>query len=88
VIVIVALICLPGWIGRFPLIASIVFLFLLIVWRKRGPYLMINDLRLHWMDGRGLFEHSEDCYMNGGGTATFFKKRRERLQKDPKELFR
>ena len=49
---------------------------------------MIDDLRLHRMDGRGLFEHSEGCYMNGGGTATFFKKRRERLQKDPKELFR
>jgi len=49
---------------------------------------MVDDLRLHRMDGRGLFEHSEDCYMDGGGTATFFKKRRERLQENPRELFR
>jgi hypothetical protein len=86
--VIVVLISLPGWISGFPLITSIVFFLLLFILRRRGPYLMVDDLRLHRMDGRGLFEHSEDCYMDGGGTATFFKKRRERLQENPRELFR
>jgi hypothetical protein len=87
-IVIIALICLPGWVSGFPVISTMVFLVLLYIFRRRGPCLLLDDLKLHRMDGRDLFEHSEDCYMDGGGTATFFKKRRERLQKNPKELFR
>ncbi|MEM1514953.1 MAG: hypothetical protein QXH24_02755 [Candidatus Bathyarchaeia archaeon] len=54
--------------------AILIFAALLVVFRKKGIELMINDLRLHRRDRRGLFKHSEDCYMVGGKTATFIKK--------------
>lgn len=87
-LVILLLISLPVAIGGFPLVSLLIFLSLFIIFRRKSIFLMIDDLRLHRMDGRGIFEHSEDCYMVGGGTATFFKKRREKLQEDPKDLFR
>jgi len=69
-------------------ITTIGFATSLLITRKKGVKLLIDDLKLHKMDGRSLLEHSEDCYMTEGKTATFFKKRRERLQKNPKPIFK
>ena len=72
--------CLPILLTRFWLIGALTFAVLLFLRRKRSIQLLIDDLKLHRMDKRGLFRHSEDCYMMlGGKTATFVKKRCERL---------
>jgi len=82
------LVCLPGWMMGYYAITTIGFATSLLITRKKGVKLLIDDLKLHKMDGRSLLEHSEDCYMTEGKTATFFKKRRERLQKNPKPIFK
>ncbi len=74
------LVALPGWLLGFPHIATLTFFALLLASRKKGVGLLIEDLELHRIEGRGIFQHSEDCYMTGGEIATFVKKRREKLR--------
>jgi len=66
--------CLPGFLTGFWPITTLVLVLLLALFRKKGLKLLIDDLRLHRKDKRGLFQHSKDCYMMGGKTATFMKK--------------
>lgn len=81
IIIVIFLFCLPGWLFGYFFITTIIFVISLIVWKKKGLDLMIQDIKLHRMDGRNLFQHSEDCYMVGGNTATFLKKRKEMMKK-------
>jgi len=74
IIIATFILCLPGFLMGFWVISSLVFILLLILFRKKGLQLLIYDLRSHKKDGRGLFQHSKDCYMIGGKTATFMKK--------------
>lgn len=46
----------------------------LILFGRRFFEWMRNDLRIHKFEGRGLFEHSEDCVMVGGRRDTFLEK--------------
>lgn len=68
------IVCLPGFLTGFWAVSTLVFVLLLVLFRKKGLQLLIDDLRLHRKDKRGLFQHSEGCYMMGGKTATFMKK--------------
>jgi len=77
------LVALPGWLLGFPLVASLTLIAVLFLSRKKGVKLFIEDLKFHRMEGRGLFQHSEGCYMVGGGLATFVIKRREKLRGNP-----
>ena len=74
------LVALPGWLLGLLHIASLTLPILLLATRKKGVGLFIEDLRIHRMERRGLFQHSEDCYMTGGDVACFVKKRREKLR--------
>ena len=66
--------CLPGILTGLWHASILVFMLLLVLFRKRGLQLLIDDIRMHRKDKRGLFQHSQDCYMIGGKTATFMKK--------------
>ncbi|MEM2297684.1 MAG: hypothetical protein QXW86_09690 [Saccharolobus sp.] len=81
IIIVIFLFCLPGWLLGYFIITTSIFVVLLIVCKKKGLDLMIQDIKLHKMDGRSLFQHSEDCYMVGGRTATFVRKRKEKIKK-------
>lgn len=75
--------CLPGFLAGFWAATVPVFIILLIKFRDRGLKLFIEDLEQHRKDGRGLFQHSEDCYMAGGETASFMKKHLEKCKINP-----
>lgn len=81
IIIVIFLFCLPGWLFGYFFITTIIFIISLIVWKKKGLDLMVQDIKLHRMDGRSLFQHSENCYMVGGNTATFVKKRKEKMKR-------
>ncbi|MCS7114475.1 MAG: hypothetical protein RMJ15_00455 [Nitrososphaerota archaeon] len=70
--------CLPGFLAGFWAITALVLAALLVKFRDQGLKLFIEDLKQHKSDGRGIFQHSEDCYMTGGETATFMKKSLEK----------
>lgn len=76
----VFLFCLPLLLEGY---GSVAFLFLLaflaLFWNK-GPKLLIDDLRLHRIDGRSLFQHSKGCYMKRkDGIPTFVEKSLKKL---------
>lgn len=77
------LFCTPICLAGFWTVALVTFMILTFVFRKGTLMLIIDDLKNHRADGRGPFQHSEDCYMIGGKTATFMKKYLERKGKDP-----
>ncbi|MEM2779335.1 MAG: hypothetical protein QW791_00480 [Candidatus Bathyarchaeia archaeon] len=83
VILAIFIFCLPGLLTSFWVLSALFFLALLIKFRDKGLKLLIEDLRMHRRDGRGLFQHSENCYMVGGETATFMKKYLESHQINP-----
>ncbi|KXB02733.1 hypothetical protein AKJ43_00710 [candidate division MSBL1 archaeon SCGC-AAA261D19] len=75
----VLLFCLPLLFEGFQFIAMLFLLTFLALFWDEGPKLLIEDLRLHRMDGRGLFQHSKGCYMKvKKGTPTFIEKRWKR----------
>jgi hypothetical protein len=80
IVIAIFIFCLPIFLTEFWPISTLIFAALLVLFRKKGLKLLIADLRLHIKDGRGLFEHSEDCYMTGGKTATFMKNMIEERQ--------
>jgi hypothetical protein len=57
----------------------------MVMFRKESWKLMMDDLNNHRRDKRGIFQHSEDCYMVGGKTATFMRKYLERNKINPFE---
>lgn len=77
--------CLPGFFAGFWTVSTVVFAFLLVKFRSRGVQLFVDDLKSHRRDKRGLFQHSRDCYMVGGETATFMKKYFENRKSNPFE---
>ncbi|MEM1539617.1 MAG: hypothetical protein QXW82_06100 [Candidatus Bathyarchaeia archaeon] len=77
------ILCLPGFLTSFWVLSALFFAILIVKFRDKGVKLFIEDLRVHRREGRGLFQHSEDCYMIGGETATFMKKHLESCKIDP-----
>lgn len=74
------LFCLPLISTSFWFVGVLAFMGLIFLRREKSVKLLVDDVNLHRMDKRSLFQHSEGCYMvNGGKTATFMKKRCERL---------
>lgn len=70
----IILFCIPIYLIGFRAIALTVLMILAIKFRKESFQLIIDDLKNHLRDNRGIFQHSEDCYMIGGKTAAFMKK--------------
>lgn len=59
----------------FLLLASLIFVNLLLATVGKTFYFwVIEDLRIHKIEGRGLFMHSEECYMAKGNKHTFTDK--------------
>lgn len=81
----IALLCAPIFLMGAWIPATAIFMLLIVKFRRESLLLMIDDLRNHYRDGRGLLEHSKDCYMVGGQTATFMKKYLERKGVNPFE---
>lgn len=75
--------CLPGFLAGFWALSALFFTGLIVKFRDKGLKLFVEDLRMHRREGRGLFQHSEDCYMVGGETATFMKKHLENCKINP-----
>jgi len=70
----IILFCMPIFLAGNYVVALTVLTTLIIKFRSKSLHLIIDDLKNHHRDNRGIFQHSEDCYMVGGKTATFMKK--------------
>ncbi|MFX1519220.1 MAG: hypothetical protein ACFFCD_04805 [Promethearchaeota archaeon] len=42
--------------------------------------MFVDDLKIHKLEGRGIFQHSNSCYMDDGETASFLIKRRKKIK--------
>ncbi len=57
------------------LLGSLIFVNLFLATVGKTFYFWVTeDLRIHKMEGRGLFRHSEECYMAEGNKRTFTDK--------------
>lgn len=65
------LLCVPFLFTSFWYLAGGAFSGLIVVFRGDGVSLILDDVRAHQVDGRGLFRHSPSCYMHEGEAATF-----------------
>lgn len=70
----IILFCAPIFLAGNWVVALAVLTILIVKFRNKSLRLIVDDLRNHRRDNRGIFQHSEDCYMVGGKTATFMKK--------------
>lgn len=75
-----ALLCLPMFFTNLSFLTPFLLVILLYVFRDRGMTLAIDDLKIHKLEGRGLFQHSKGCYMDDGETASFVIKRRRKIR--------
>lgn len=60
-----------------PSLATVSFIFttsFLALFGRRSYEWTRNDLRIHKLERRGLFKHSENCVMVGGSRETFLEK--------------
>jgi predicted ABC-type exoprotein transport system permease subunit len=81
----IILFCTPMFLAGMWAAAFTVFTVLMVTFRKESWMLIIDDLENHRKDKRGIFQHSKDCYMVGGKTATFMRKYLERNKTNPFE---
>jgi predicted ABC-type exoprotein transport system permease subunit len=81
----IILFCTPMFLASMWAAAFTVFTVLMVTFRKESWMLIIDDLENHRKDKRGIFQHSKDCYMVGGKTATFMRKYLERNKTNPFE---
>lgn len=75
-----SLICLPMFFTKLIFFAPFLLGILLYAFRDSGIKLFIDDLKIHKLEGRGIFQHSNDCYMCDGEAASFLIKRRKKIK--------